>query len=152
MLPFLEMGLSDCGHRADGRAAMVAPERAVFKTSRREKLDMCLVSAARVRTKHGFESFARLEPGRTPPIRDQMLAHAVCRRTCRMPGSPARDGLGSGAGDRRPYRSKIAGRPLDCLPGLGRGGKPTADGVAERGDAQGGKEAGEDVHGVVGAE
>src|SRR5262249_45463440 len=114
MLPFLEMGLSDCGHRADGRAAMVAPERAVFKTSRRENLDMCLVSAARVRTKHGFESFARLEPGRTPPIRDQMLAHAVCRRTCRMPGSPARDGLGSGAGDRRPYRSKIAGRPLDC--------------------------------------
>src|SRR5215468_4574848 len=89
MLPFLEMGLSDCGHRADGRAAMVAaPERAVFKTSRREKLDMCLVSAARVRTKDGFESFARLEPGRTPPIRDQMLAHAVCRRTRRMPGSP----------------------------------------------------------------
>src|SRR5262245_5387225 len=51
MLPFLEMGLSDCGHAADGRAAMVAPERAVFRTSRREKLDMCLVSVARVRTK-----------------------------------------------------------------------------------------------------
>src|SRR5215831_9651841 len=140
------MGLSACGHAADGRAAMVAPERAVFKTSRREKLDMCLVSAARVRTKHGFESFARLEPGRTPPIRDQMLAHAVCRRTCRMPGSPARDGLGSGAGDPRPYpiKNRTAIARLSRLPGLGRGGKPTANGVAERGDAQGGKEAGED--------
>src|SRR5215831_955723 len=107
------MGLSACGHAAVGRAAMVAPESAVFKTSRREKLDMCLVSAARVRTKDGFESFAPLEPGRTPPIRDQMLAHAVCRTTCRMPGSPARDGLGSGAADPRPYRSKIAPRSLD---------------------------------------
>src|SRR5262249_15894169 len=98
----------------DGRAAMVTPEMAVFKTSRREKLDMCLVSLARVRTKDGLQSFARIGPGRTPPIRDPMLAHPVWGTTSRGPAKPGQGWYWLGRGRPVPLPIKNHTRPLDC--------------------------------------
>src|SRR5215467_11969525 len=78
MLPFLAMGLSDCGHAADGRAAMVAPERAVFRTSRREKLDMCLVPAGPRVDEERFAIVCTNRAGTdSSRFRDQILAHGV---------------------------------------------------------------------------
>src|ERR1700758_3885098 len=57
MLPLRAMGALSCAQSREGRVAIVAPERAVFKTSRRENFDMSVLREAA--GEMGFRFYAR---------------------------------------------------------------------------------------------